>query len=61
MPTKGRRKTNMLARKSSPKGNQERFDRRAKSWPEKGMSKGGTALVTKCHKPGSRNPRKVGR
>jgi hypothetical protein len=25
------------------------------------MSKGGTALVTKCHKPGSRNPRKVGR
>ena len=54
-------KRNTLARKSSLKGAQERFDRRAKTWPEKGVSKGGTALITQCHKPGSRNPRKVGR
>lgn len=58
---KPKTKRNTLARKSSVKGSNERFDRRAKTYPAKGVSKGGTALVTECHKPGSRNPRKVGR
>jgi hypothetical protein len=53
---------NTLPRKSSPKGVEARVERRAKTWPSKGVMKaGGGNTPIECHKPGSRNPRKVGR
>jgi hypothetical protein len=61
MPKQQKTRRNTLPRKSSPDGIQERFERREKTYPSKGVPKGGTWLVTEAHKPGSRNPRKVGR
>lgn len=50
---------NTLPRKSSPKGTEARHEQRLKAFvPE--VHKGGSGS-TSCRKPGSRNPRKVGR
>lgn len=55
-------KRNTLPRKSSPKGIEARFERREKHYASKGVMKGGAnGMGTEAHKPGSRNPRKVGR
>lgn len=52
-------KRNTKPRKSSPRGVEARVTARIKAFsPE--VKKGGSGS-TKCHKPGSRNPRKVGR
>ena len=54
-----RAKTNTLPRKSSPKGVAARQAARIKAFvPE--IRKGGSG-TTRGHRPGSNNPRKVGR
>ena len=53
-------KRNTLPRKSSPKGVEARQERRVATFKPIVM-KGGGSGGTKCHKPGSRNHRKVGR
>lgn len=53
------KRRNTLPRASSPKGVEARQQKRIKAFvPD--VKKGGSGS-TKCHKPGSRNPRKIGR
>jgi len=57
--TKEKRRRNTAPRKSSPAGIEARVQARIKGFvPE--VHKGGSGS-TRCRKPGSRNPRKVGR
>lgn len=53
-------KRNDLPRKSSPDGVAKRQERREKAFKPL-APKGGGNGGTKMHKPGSKNPRKVGR